>query len=71
MVANIFQAPIDSSLLNSIRSNLVGDIFAQDVLNHITLDLGSSSRSSNIRKYYDQFCSTHWFSFSKQSYICS
>ena len=49
------KAPEDLRLLDSIRTGITSDEFAQGVLNQIISDRGSSSFSKNPRKDYNQF----------------
>jgi hypothetical protein len=55
LAINASQAFEDSSLLDSIRADIISDEFAQDILNHIISDRASSSSSKNPRKDYNQF----------------
>jgi hypothetical protein len=55
MTTQVFKTPLDSSLLESIRTTINTDGFAQDILNHIIEGRASCSRSANSRKDYNQF----------------
>jgi hypothetical protein len=55
LATKVFETPRDSRLLDSIRTNIVLDQFAQDVLNHIIPDRGSCSSSNTSYKNYRQF----------------
>ena len=55
MITHVFEAPLDSSLLESIRTDIKVDAFAQDILDHIIENHASCSRLTNDRKDYDQF----------------
>jgi hypothetical protein len=55
MATHVFKTPLDSSLLESVRTTINIDGFAQDILNHIDEGRASCSRSANSRKDYNQF----------------
>ena len=55
MTTHVFEAPLDSSLLKSIRTDIKADAFAQDILDHIIENRASCSRSANDRKDYHLF----------------
>ena len=57
MTAHVFEAPLDSSLLESIRKDLEFDAYAQDILDHIVQSRSSCSQSTNNRKDYGKFSS--------------
>jgi transposase InsO family protein len=65
MIANISQAPLDSSLLDQISSDINGDVFAQDILDHILPDRASCSTNNNSHIVYDQFRWRNGFLFRK------
>ena len=47
---HVFEAPLDSSLLEFIRIDIKANAFAQDLLDHIIECRASYSRSANDRK---------------------
>ena len=65
MIANISQRPFDSSLLYKISANISGDLFVQDILDHILPDRASCSRNNNSHTDYDQFTWQNGFLFRK------
>ena len=55
MTSHVLEAPLDSSLLESIRTDIKADAFAQGILDHIVEKRASCSRSTNDRKDYHLF----------------
>ena len=55
MVTNISETPLDSRYIDSIRSSIGSDDFAQDILDHIVPDRASCSRSKFSRMDYGNF----------------
>ena len=50
LIAHVFKAPLDSSLLKLIHTDIEANAFAQDILDHIIECRASCSRSTNNRK---------------------
>ena len=65
MISNISQAPLDSSLQDQISSDINGDLFAQDILDHILPDHATCSRNNKSHTDYDQFSWRNGFLFRK------
>jgi hypothetical protein len=55
MMVNAFKAPTESILLDSIRTNISKDAFAQDILDHIVPERPCYSRSQHSCMDYGKF----------------
>ena len=55
MATHVFEAPTDSNLLETIRTEIQTDSFAQDILDHIVTGRASCSESKSSRFDYSKF----------------
>ena len=55
MTTHVFEAPIDSNLLETIHTEIQMDSFARDILDHIVTGRASCSESKSSHFDYSKF----------------